>query len=208
MIKREAIGLKQNGVIAEHVLYSDEESTNLVLFFPGGSSNTTVPMFYYLRDYFLRNGYDVLSLSYKGLTNEEESYDEQMNKLIDAAHQTIMHVKESKTYNKTLFASRSIGNAISCATRKKYKLEVDKCIYMSPTRHALDDMKQYPGLIITSNHDEYINEEQMKEILAYPDHEVLVFQDGDHSLECEDTLRNIDFCKEAISKAIEYINKK
>lgn len=208
MAKREVIGIEKNGKVSEHVFYSNEEATNLVLFFPGGSSNTTGPVFFYLRDYFLRNGYDVLSLSYKGLTEQGETYDEQKSKITTGAHQAILHVKELKTYHKTLFVSRSIGNVISNTTRINHKLDVDKSIYISPTAQALEDIKKYPGLIISSNYDEYLEEEHMKEILSYPDHEVIIFKDGDHSLECDDTLKTMEFCKSAISKVIEFINKK
>ncbi len=85
---------------------------------------------------------------------------------------------------------------------------MDKCIYLSPTAEALEDIKKYPGLLISSNHDEYIEEKHLKEILSYPHHEVMIFKGGNHSLECEDTLKTMDFCRSVISKSIEFINKK
>jgi len=208
MIKRDVIGIEKNSKVSEHVFYSNEEAANLVLFFPGGNSNTTGPIFYYLRDYFLRNGYDVLCLSYEGLADREETYDEKIQKIIAGTHQAILHVKELKTYHKTLFVSRSFGNVISNILRINNKLEVDKCIYISPTAQALEDIKSYPGLIISSNYDEYLKEEDKKEILSYPNHEVIIFKDGEHSLECDDTLKTMEFCNRAIAKAIKFINRK
>lgn len=207
MIKREVIDIEKNGKVSEHVFYSSEESKNLALFFPGGSSNTTGPMFYYLRDYFLRKGYDVLCLSYKGLTEQGETYDEQMSRIKLAIHQAILFTNESKTYNTTVFASRSFGNVVSNSVRVDFETEVDKCIYISPTAPALENIEKYPGLIISSNHDEYLEEKHMKEVLSYPNHEVLIFKDGDHSLECDDTIKSMEFGIVAIAKAIEYIEK-
>lgn len=208
MIKREVIGIEYDGALSQHVFYSNEAATNLVLFFPGGSSNTSGPIFYYLRDYLLRHGYDVLSLSYKGLVKQGDAYDEQMEKITKRVHQAILQVKETKAYQKTLFVSKSIGNVISNITRIKYKFDVEKSIYISPIPQALKDIKKYPGLIITSTHDEYLEKEHLEEILSYTNQEVIVFEDGDHSLECDDTLKTMDFCKKAISKMIEFINKR
>ncbi len=207
MIKRDVIAIEKNGAKSEHVYYSSEEANNLVVFFPGGNSNTTGPIFYYLRDYLLRNGYDVFSLSYKGLTERGDTYDVQMEKIILGVHQAISHVKELKSYDKTLFVSRSFGNTVSTTVKLNYNYDVDKDIYISPTPGALEEIKKNPGLIITSNHDEYLEKEHMDAILSYQNHEVIVFEDGDHSLECDDTLKTMEFCTEAISKSIDFFQK-
>ena len=207
MIKRDVIAIEKNGTKSEHVFYSDEESNNLVLFFPGGSSNTTGPFFYYLRDYFLRNGYDVLCLSYKGLTKQEETYDVKMEKITTGAHLAILQVKELKKYAKTLFVSRSFGNVISTTIKLNYNYDIDKDIYISPIPQALEEIKKNPGLIITSEHDEYLEKEHMNDILSYQNQEVIVFKEGDHSLECDDTLKTMEFCINAISKSIDFIEK-
>jgi len=207
MIKRDVIAIEKNGAKSEHVFYSSEEFNNLVLIFPGGNSDTTGPIFYYLSDYFLRNGYDVLCLSYRGLTEQEETYDVKMERITLGIHLAISQVKELKTYAKTLFVSRSFGNIISTQVKLKYNYDVDKDIYISPIPQALEEIKKNPGLIITSNHDEYLEEKHMNEILSYQNHELIVFKDGDHSLECDDTLKTIEFCKNAISKSIDFIEK-
>ncbi len=205
MIKREEIKLESNGSVSEHVYYFNEEASNLVLFFPGGSSNTTGPIFYYLRDYFLRNGTDVLSLSYKGLTSKGDNYDQQMKKIKDNIYYAIQHINSRKHYRQTIFVSRSFGNVVSNTIRESYKMEIDKSIYISPIPQSLQLIEENPGLIITSGNDEYLSTKDKQKMLLYLQHTVLVFDDGDHCLESEDTIQTMDFCIHAITKAIEYI---
>lgn len=208
MTKREVFSKEQLGIETQHVFYSNEKSSKLALFFPGGSSNTTGPIFYYLRDYLIRNGYDVLYLSYKGLVEQGETYGVQMNKITTAANKVVSYLNGKKDYESTICISRSIGNVISSKTIETYGFSISKFIYISPTEEALSDIKMNPGVLITSGNDEYLSESLINECLSYQNLQVLVFKEGDHSLECDDTLKSMEFCIEAVSIAIEYIKQK
>lgn len=207
MFKREVIKIEKNEKVSEHVFYSGEEAKGLVLFFPGGSSNTSGPYFYYLRDFLLRDGYDVLSLSYKAIVTKGDSYDVQVEKISTVIELVLENVQKTKTYDKKILASRSFGNIMSGIIREKYDIDIYKSIYISPIPDAFKYIKKYPGLILTSNHDEYLKDDTLNELKALPNQEILVFKEGDHSLECDDTVKSIDFLKNAINKVIEFVNQ-
>ena len=208
MIKRKDINIEINGKVSEHVLYSSEKSTSLVVVIPGGNNNSLTPFLYYLRDYFIHKNYDLLRISYNNLAEREDSDEEKMNTIAFAVHKAIVNNEESKTYNNYLFVSRSIGNVVANKIKTDYKVNVSKSIYISPISEALEDIQKYPGLIISATNDEYFKKEDIEELLTSPNQEVLIFENGNHHLECDDTLETIDFCKNAVSKVIEFVNKK
>lgn len=208
VIRREEINIEIDGEISEHLLYLSEKSTSLVVVFPGGNNNSLTPFLFYLRDYFIHNNYDLLRISYNNLAKREESDEEKMSKITFAIHQAIMNNKKSKSYSNYLFVSRSIGNVVANKIKNDYKINVVKSIYISPISEALENIRKYPGLIISATNDEYFKKEDIEELLTYPNQEVLIFEDGDHQLECENTLETIEFCKNAVSKVIEFVNKK
>lgn len=208
MIKREEIKIELYGKTSEHVLSSNVTAKKLAVLFPGAGSNTRAPFFYYSRYYFLRAGYDVLALSYKNIIDKDDSVDEQLSKITHSVNEAIMISQETKTYEEYVFVSRSIGNLIADRTRTNYKYNDVISIYASPTSQALADIEKYPGLIITSTDDETLNEGDLEKIKSFTEHEVIVFEGGDHRIECFDTLKTIDYCNKAIAKTIEYIQSK
>lgn len=206
-IQRDVINIDINGSVSEHVLYSNEQSTSLVVVFPGANNNSLTPFLYYLRDYFVHNNYDLLAISYKNLVQRGDSSEEQMNKISFAVNQAIFNNGKPKTYENFIFVARSVGNVISNKIKNDYKINVIKSIYINPVKEALEDIQKDPGLIITASNDEHLDNENLKKLLNNEFQEVLVFEDGDHYLECEDTLESIEFCKKAVAKVIEFINK-
>ncbi len=115
-------------------------------------------------------------------------------------------IEKKKAYERKIFVSKSFGNVVSNAARDKYEIEADKYVYLSPLPEALSGIEKYPGMIVTSDHDEYVDQKGMDKILTFKEHETLVFKDGDHSLECDDTNKTIDFCKTLISQVIKFVN--
>ncbi|AIO19066.1 Alpha/beta hydrolase family protein [Candidatus Izimaplasma bacterium HR1] len=208
MIKREEIKIELYGKTSEHIFSSNVTAHKLAVLFPGAGSNTRAPFFYYSRYYFLRAGYDVLALSYRNIVDSDDSSDEQIRKLTHSVHKAIKSVKELKKYKEYVFEARSIGNLIADQTRTNYKYEDVISIYASPTSQALKRIEKYPGLVITSTDDETLKEGDLETIKSFSKHEVIVFEGGDHRIECFDTLETIENCKQAIAKTMEYIESK
>lgn len=206
MIKIEELKIITNERVSEHILYSIEGATKLVVLFPGGNSNTSRPLFHYLIDYFVRNNHDVLALSYKNLPEGHDTFEEKIRAIIEAAYKAIMVNHDTKPYDEYIFVSRSVGNVMANRTKIDYNIDVAKSIYVSPIPEALDNIEKYPGLLITATEDEYLNEENFKKIETFSEHEIIIFEGGDHGLECDNTLESIDFCKKCVSRIIDFVN--
>lgn len=207
MIVREELKIELNGKSSKHILSSNVKSNNLAILFPGAGSNTRTPYFYYMRYYFLRAGYDVLASSYENIVDQNDTFDEKMNKIAQSIHKGIEKSQESKTIEKFIFVSTSIGSIISEKVRSTYEYKDIISIYTSPTSLAIKEISKYPGLVITSTDDDMLKEGDLDIIKSFPKHEVVVFEDGDHRLECFDTLKTIDYCSKAVEATIEYIKK-
>jgi alpha/beta superfamily hydrolase len=208
MVKREEINIELYGKSSEHILSSNVKSSKLAVLFPGAGSNTRAPYFYYCRYYFLRDGYDVLALSYKNIADSGDSFSEQMRKISHSIDEAIKVSHARKPYKEIVFVSRSIGNIIAERTRTNYKYNDIISVYASPTSQAISEIKDYPGLVITSTEDETLKDGDLDRIKALRDHEVIVFDNADHRIECFETLKTIEYCGKAIERTMQYIKKK
>ncbi len=190
----------------EHILYSSDNNKNLVVIFPGGNNNAKVPILHYLLDYFFRNASDVLIISYKNLVDKSDSYNVIVENMVNRIYDYIKVNITKKTYKDIIFISRSFGNVISSNIKEVFGFKTFACIYVSPISKSLNLIKKYPGLIITADNDEYLTNEDFKDIQSYKNHEVLILKNGDHQLECTNTMDTIDFCKRAVETVIKYIH--
>lgn len=205
MLKVKKIEAESNGMTSEHVLYFNENAKKLVTIFPGGGNDCKRPVLFYLTDYFARNNYDVLCISYTNLAQNDLSALEKIDVIACAIHDVIMKSKEIKKYDEHIFVSNSYGNIISNTIKDKYEMNVEKSIYISPTAYALKSIKKYPGFIISSTEDEYLTKEDASNLLTFSNSKILIFEGGNHTLECDDTIKSIEFCKNAVEKVINYV---
>jgi hypothetical protein len=189
-------------------LYFNEDAKTLVTIFPGGGNDCKRPALFFLTDYFARNNYDVLCISYTNLYEENVSTEEQMNTLNSAIYEAISGNKEIKQYDEHIFVSNSFGNIVQNEIKEKYNVDVKKSIYIAPTAQALDLIKKYPGLIISATEDSYLTKDDLSKLLTFDESEILIFEGGNHGLECDDTLETMDFCKKVVAKAIDFVNEK
>jgi len=125
--------------------------------------------------------------------------------VISAVYEAIKKVQEDKNYTKKVFISRSFGNIVSNEIKIKESITADKCIYIAPTDEAVKYFETYPGLIITGTKDSYLPVEQVNIIKEKYKDDVLVFENGNHSIESDDMSDTLDFCKKAVLKIIDYL---
>ena len=195
MITATEIEIELNEMKSNHVLYANEESKSLAVIFPGGNNSCDRPLLHYLRKMLLVQGHDVLCLSYTNLFVRKDTGDEKLEKGVFAINKAIEKVKTEKHYENTIFVSRSYGNVISCELKDKQEINIRKSVYISPTSEALTYIKRYPGFIVSGTKDEYLTSDYIIELSQSTDDNVLVFQNGPHSLETDNIVDTIDFCK-------------
>ena len=155
----------------------------------------------------LDQNHDVLCLSYTDLFARKDTADEKLEKGVFAINKAIEKIKADKNYDNTIFVSRSYGNVISSSLKEKYSPEIRKSIYISPTSEGLAFFKKYPGFIITGTKDEYLTNDDISYLSETKNENVLVLKDGPHSLETENIIDTIDFCKSALVRIIEFLKE-
>ncbi|MCK4551942.1 MAG: hypothetical protein KAU02_03420 [Tenericutes bacterium] len=190
-----------------HTLYSNEDSKNLVVFFPGGSNSLDRPFLNYLKDYFLENSYDVLHISYENIFKREETLDVKTEKLILWINEAIKSVNSDKKYNKMSFVSRSFGNLLSCEIKIRNSLLVEKSIYISPITETIKYFEKYPGYIVSASNDEYLTSEDITYLSTQIDKNIIIFKDGGHNLHTEDEFKTNDFYRQAFKSIVHFINE-
>ena len=191
----------------EHILYSNGDSKNLAVFFPGGSSNLDRPLLNNLKHYLLGNSYDVLYVSYKNIFIREDPLEEKIRKILYWINEAILCVIKDKKYNKMSFISRSYGTSLSNQLRIKYSLEIDKSIYISPITETLKYFEDYPGYIVSASNDEYLTSEDITFLSSQGDKNIIIFKDGGHNLQTEDETETNDFYNKAFKNIINFINE-
>ncbi len=207
MIELKKIEIEMNSMTSEHNLYFNKNADKLVVIFPGGSSNCNIPILYYLTDYFIRNNYNVLCVSYNNLSVRTDPYETQLEMIVYAIKEAISQSEKDIKYSEYLNVSFSFGNIVSNELKDTFGMCFRKSIYISPTADALEKIKKHPGLVISATEDEYMKKDDLEKLLSFTDCKTIVFEGGDHGLRCADTLESIEFCKSAISNILVYIDE-
>ncbi len=205
MIKAKRIETSFEDKKSTHTFYYQDDSSCLAVIFPGGGNSCDRPILHYLRSFLLSNNVDVLNISYTNLVNNEDSSDVQMERLVNSIMEALNQVMSDKIYRKKMFISRSAGNIISNELKIKKDIQVDKTVYISPTKDATKYLDTYPGLIITGTNDYYISDTEVNDLVEKYKEKVLVFDQGTHSLENEDIEKTLDFCKKSVTMIMDYL---
>lgn len=192
---------------SNHVLYANEDSNSLVVVFPGGNNSCDRPLLHYLRRMFLDKKYDVLCISYENLIERGAPYDVKVDKLVSRINNAFMKIELDKKYKEKIFISRSFGNVLSGELKKRYSIEVKKNVYISPISQSVEYLSDYPGFIVSSSVDEYLTDDEKSELAKLGNDKVLIFNEANHSLESNNILDTIGFCKEAVAKIDEFVQK-
>lgn len=207
MISSKLIEIESNSKKSNHSFYFNENSNRLAVIFPGGNNSVNRPLLHYIRKEFFNRNYDVLCVSYANLFERKETNDEKMNKIVQGVNSALNRIKDEKQHDEIIFVSRSAGNLAASDLKIKYSIDVKKSIYISPTSDAIKYMNKYPGFIITSSNDEYLEKGDVEKLKKLHANRILVFQDGTHSLETNNIIKTIDFHKLAVTKIFEYIDE-
>ncbi|PAT01111.1 hypothetical protein CI105_08250 [Candidatus Izimaplasma bacterium ZiA1] len=205
MISASYIKLTINDLTSDHILYKDDNSKRLIVIFPGGSNSCDQPVLHYLRHYYLHNNSDVLCLSYSNITLDDDSIEVQFKKIAYALKEAIVKVKKEHKYDEVVYICRSMGNIVSNDIKNRYPEMIENSVYISPTSEGLNYIKKYPGLIISSTNDSYLEEKDYDTLGTFNEEDVMIFEGATHSLSTDDVFETIDICKMTVSKIINYI---
>lgn len=185
--------------------------TKTIVCFPGIGYHCDKPLLYYGRKIACELGYEnCINISYAcrigNIRGNEEKMKEAYETLFLQAEAALADVNWNE-YEDILFLSKSIGTIIAASYGKKYGLDKARHILYTPLAQTY---RFAPACAIAfigtadpwSDTDEIIR-------LSKANHIPLsVYQGCNHSLECGDTLKNIENLKDIMQKTAGFCRKK
>ena len=106
-------------------------------------------------------------------------------------------------YDDVLFASKSIGTIIATSYAKKYELKCTKHILYTPLAQTFLFAPDH-AISFIGTADPWINTDEII-MLSKTNHIPLTVYEGcDHSLECDNTLKNLETIKDVMQKTMDF----
>ena len=181
--------------------------SKIAVYFPGIGYHCDKPLLYYSRSITHNLGYEDsknVNYTYKAenIRGNKEKMEEAYNALLLQAESELKDIVWPK-YDDVLFISKSIGTIIATSYAKKYGLKLARHVLYTPLVQTFLFAPDHAiGFIGTadpwSDTDEIIR-------LSKANHIPLTVYDGcNHSLECVDTLKNIENLKDVMLKTMNF----
>ena len=181
--------------------------SKIAVYFPGIGYHCDKPLLYYSRSIANKLGYENsrnVNYTYNAgnIRGNEEKMKETYEILFSQTETELAEIIWSE-YEDVLFMSKSIGTIIATSYAQKYGLKHARHILYTPLAQTfLFAPNNAIGFIGTadpwSDTDEIIH---LSDINHIP---MTVYDGCNHSLECNDTLKNIDILKDVMQKTVEF----
>ncbi|MDE7178642.1 MAG: alpha/beta hydrolase [Lachnospiraceae bacterium] len=184
--------------------------SKIAVYFPGIGYHCDKPLLYYSRDIAYELGYKNyrnVNYTYKAgnIRGNEEKMKEAYEALFSQTEAELADIVWTE-YDDILFISKSIGTIIATSYAEKYGLKNAKHVLYTPLaqtyQFAPDRAIAFMGTADPwSNIDEIIR-------LSSANHIPLTVYEGcSHSLECNDTLKNIENLKDVMQRTMDFCKR-
>lgn len=181
--------------------------SKIAVYFPGIGYHCDKPLLYYSRNIACELGYiNYRNVSYtyhaKNIRGNEDKMKEAYEALFSQTEAELADIVWAE-YNDVLFISKSIGTIIATSYAEKYQLKSTRHILYTPLSQTYLFAPDHAiGFIGTadpwSDTDEIIQ-------LSNANHIPMVIYEGcNHSLECADTLKNIENLKDIMQRTMDF----
>ncbi len=186
----------------------------IAVYFPGIGYHCDKPLLYYSRNIACELGYKNyrnVSYTYKAenIRGNEEKIKETYETLFLQIEAELADIVWSE-YEDLLFISKSIGTILAALYAKKYKLAYVKHILYTPLTQTFLFAPFAPnhaiGFIGTA--DPWSDTEQILQLSKTYHIPMMVYDGCNHSLECNDTLRNLEILKDIMQKTLDFCKEK
>lgn len=182
----------------------------IAVYFPGIGYHCDKPLLYYSRRIADKLGYEnYKNVSYAYSAGNIRGNDEKMKEAYEALFlQTEEELADIAWtgYDDVLFISKSIGTVIAASYAKKHGLLCAKHILYTPLAQTfLFETKN--AIAFIGNADPWSNIDEITQLSAASHIPLIVYENSNHSLECDDVLKNIDTLKDVMQKTRDFIEK-
>ena len=179
----------------------------IAVFFPGIGYHCDKPLLYYARKLAQEYGYEqIVTLDYtydgKNIRGNRQKMEQAFESLYAQAEKELEETAFDK-YSDILFISKSVGTVIASAYAEKYKIKCKQVLYTPLEQTFLFDHDKAIAFIGTA--DPWSDVQKVIQMAEKQKVPVYVYEETNHSLETEDTLRNLDILKKVMERTEKYI---
>lgn len=181
--------------------------SKIAVYFPGIGYHCDKPLLYYCKNIACELGYE----NYRNVNYTYKAGNIRGNtqKMMEA-YETLFSQTEAQLadiawfkYDDVLFASKSIGTIIATSYAKKYELKCTKHILYTPLAQTFLFAPDH-AISFIGTADPWINTDEII-MLSKTNHIPLTVYEGcDHSLECDNTLKNLETIKDVMQKTMDF----
>lgn len=182
--------------------------SKIVVYFPGIGYHCDKPLLYYSRRIANKLGYEnARNVSYTYNAGNIRGNNEKMKE----AYETLFAQDEAELadivwteYEDVLFISKSIGTIIAASYAKKYGLIGAKHILYTPLAQTFF-FAPNNAISFIGTADPWSNIDEITRLSTEHQIPLIVYENCNHSLECDDTLKNIEILKDVMQRTREFI---
>lgn len=182
--------------------------SKLAVFFPGVGYHCDKPLLYYGREVACAAGYvKCIKIEYEYQPmdiNNPEKMREAALKLLAQANEQLNGI-DWKEYEEVVFVAKSIGTTIAANIANELKLDNLKLVLLTPLAQTF----QWPinnALAFIGTKDRFNTADSIKALCDKNNIQLFVYEDCNHSLECEDTFKNLEVMNDVMRKVSEFIS--
>lgn len=181
--------------------------SKIAVYFPGIGYHCDKPLLYYSRNIAFELGYtNNRNVSYKynagNIRGNEEKLKEAYEALFSQTEAGLTDIVWSE-YDDILFISKSIGTIIATSYAKKYGLKNARHILYTPLSQTYLFAPDHAiGFIGTA--DPWSDTDEIVRLSNANHIPIVIYEGCNHSLECDDTLKNIENLKDVMQRTMDF----
>lgn len=184
--------------------------SKIAVYFPGIGYHCDKPLLYYSRSIANQFGYgNSRNVGYTYRAGNIRGNDEKMKEayeiLFSQAEAALADIVWTE-YDDVLFLSKSIGTIIAASYAKKHGLIDAKHILYTPLAQTFLSAPNH-AISFIGTADPWSNIDEITRLAATNHIPLIVYENCNHSLECEDVLKNIETLKDVMQRTKNFIEK-
>lgn len=181
--------------------------SKIAVYFPGIGYHCDKPLLYYSRNTACELGYkDYRNVSYEynagNIRGNEEKMKEAYEALLSQSEAKLTDIDWS-AYNDVLFISKSIGTIIAASYAEKYGLGKVRHILYTPLAQTFLFAPTH-AIAFIGTADPWSDTDEIIRLSNINHIPINVYKGCNHSLECADTLRNIENLKDIMQRTMDF----
>lgn len=178
----------------------------IAVLFPGIGYTCEKPLLYYTGKLAAAKGYEIVKVEYgnfpSGIKGNKEKMEAAFYSGLEQAEEILKEIRWEE-YEEILFLSKSVGTIISSAYSKKYDLNVYNVLFTPLSQTFLFADKN--GIVFHGTADPWAKTEEILEECKKLNLTVILTENGNHSLETGDVIKDIENIEQIMRKVDEFV---